>query len=142
MAKQKSSKSPHLSAFGKSWLSDSQALAELMCLRMAKKDSDSLQDKFYNIPKWRKLFLAQLNLANGLLKLYSYDAILSVLEKNVSVWSLGAKWLDADFKEAQQKLDQVVDQEVVNQPIDVSDTLTIPQVYQEKQSLKSKLKDL
>ena len=61
--------------------------------RIAKKEKQTLPFKFWNIPKWNKIFRMQIKYANDLLKEYSEREVFDVLKskKGQRIYSLGAK---------------------------------------------------
>lgn len=87
------------SAYGGGWVGDAQYLAEGMCRRLARKEKRELPLRFWDGADWKKFFLMQLRIANGLLKVHSVDAILFGLRhpKGKNAYSLNAKWLPELF---------------------------------------------
>ena len=63
-----------------------QFLAELVCLRYGKKKHLPTPPRFWNLPEWRKLYGRQIQLAHGLLKLFSFESILSALASPEASW--------------------------------------------------------
>lgn len=106
MSQQQTENSSFRSQYTDKWITPAQRLAELMCERMAKKDGATLPWQFWNEPAWKKPFLAQLRFANQVLRAYPYQAVFAVLEsrQGAKVYSLGAKWLDAEFAKEAAKL--------------------------------------
>lgn len=70
-----------------------QYLVEFIMERAAKKEKTTLPFKFWNIPKWNKIFRMQIKYANDLLKDYTEEEIFSALrtKKGERIYSLGAK---------------------------------------------------
>lgn len=70
-----------------------QYLVEFIIERIAKKEKITLPFKFWNIPRWNRIFRMQIKYANELLKDYSEEEIFSALKskKGERIYSLGAK---------------------------------------------------
>lgn len=83
-----------------------QYLSEILCERLATKEKRSLPWQFWNHDEWKKPFKKQLLLSNSLLKLYSVEVIISVLRRNKTVYSLGAKWIDDQLQREQKDFDR------------------------------------
>lgn len=148
MARERSAKSPHRSLYVDAWVSAAQHLAELMCGRIARKQSTSLAGPFWQDGPWKKTFLAQCRHANALLKAYSLQAILEALEgpQGRSVYSLGAKWLDELVAARQAILDRreaiLVEQSPVEPVGPVPGGPQGPRPVQKKPSLLGQLREL
>ena len=97
---------PYRSRYGGGFLTAQQFLAEGMCARLARNKKFDLPDRFWNLPTWKRTFLAQLRFANGLVKLYDPKAIVAALKRCPGAYSLGAKWLDPYFQEEQLRLNR------------------------------------
>lgn len=72
-------------------ITPAQYLAEFICERIAKKDKTSLFSKFWNDPKWKKVFVAQIIHANKLLKDFTCLEIINALNsyRGKRIFSLG-----------------------------------------------------
>lgn len=108
MAEKQSAACPFKSNFGGGWVTPAQYLAESMCFRIARKDKRTLPLRFWKTEAWERPFLLQLRHANGLLKLYSAEAIIRALRtpEGKKVYSLGAQWLDPVIRVEQEKVDR------------------------------------
>lgn len=108
MPEQRSEKSCFASRFGGGWLAAGQYLAESMVDRMARKEGETLPLKFWELPRWKRVFLLQLRSANELLKSYSVEAIIRALRttEGKKVYSLGAPWLDGLIAGEQARLER------------------------------------
>lgn len=149
MAANQSEASPYKSFFGGGFVSSGQYLAEVMCARMAKKQGKELPQHFWNLDAWKRTFLYQLRLANGLLKLYEPLALIAGLKRAKFVFSLNAKMvLDPLFKEEQEKLNRQreIRERNLQQPMLPAPTLSEPtkprEVYNHEKTLLSKLRNL
>ncbi len=121
----------------------------MICERIALKDKlGALPVKFWNLPKWKKIYMQQLLTANSLLKMYSPQAIIAGLRKHPKAYSLRAQWLDDTFKEEQEKIDKLEAAMKENEKKNVEQEevkLVIEQpreAFSNNKSIKSKLKDL
>ncbi len=120
-----------------------QHLAELMCERMASREKIDLPFKFFNLPKWKKTFLYQVTVANGLLKIYSEEAIKNVIRMHANMYSLSAPMLDSLIQAEQEKLNrraQVTIPQEVDAPTDISSKPR--ESFVSKKSIINKLRDL
>ena len=151
MAAERSEACPIPSRKGGGWLSQPQALAESMCIRMAAKDGKDLGNKFWSREPMKRTFLIQLRLAVALLKLASYKAICNALrtKEGRKIYSLGASWLFPLVMEEQRKLDEQevrVRLERESSPRPEPSLLTQPEpprpVFTLNKSLLSRLEDL
>jgi hypothetical protein len=126
-------------------VSESQYLAERVCERKAAKEGQTLPYRFWNTKKWKREFLYQLQLANSLLKMYSFAAILKALNKHFQVFSLNAQFLDNTIKFEQAKIDKL-NQLLANKPIEESPPVNTSEKprpdFVEKPSTISKLRGL
>ena len=122
-----------------------QHLSEKICERVAIKEKIELPFQFWNLQKWKQLFLYQVQVANALLKLYSVEAILSCLANCKNVYSLNASFLDNLIKIEQEKIDKKKIVAESKEPVVniVSDTTVKPRSpFAEGKSQISKLRDL
>ena len=79
MAKNKSEKCPHLSEYGGGYIRHDQWITEKLCANIAKTENIELPDKFWNLPKWSKIFRRQVALAAGLLLSFRAEAVFDSL---------------------------------------------------------------
>lgn len=86
------------------WVSDHQYIIELVCEARARKDKKDLPLRFWNIPEWKKLFVAQTRATTRLLKKYSSKAILNAI-RHRGIYSLAPKWVENVISQEQRKLD-------------------------------------
>ena len=76
MTKERTEKSRYKSPSTGEYCTCAQYLAEIVCTRMAEKENSGTQaHKFWNLPKWRKVYQYQVVLANRLIKKYSEAAV-------------------------------------------------------------------
>lgn len=96
------------SRFGGGWLAANQFLAEGMCARQARRDKVELPARFWDRPRWKRVFLTQLRFANSLLLLYPVEAIIKALrtKEGARAYSLAAPWLDPLIAEECRRLRQ------------------------------------
>ena len=124
-----------------------QYLAEGICMRVARKEGKELHPGYWDKPRWKRTFLHQVRLANGLLQLYDAKAIIAGLKRAKHVLSLGLKMvLDPLFQEEQEKLDkqkEALENAPVPEPTPPPATPTKPrEAYSPEQSLLGKLRSL
>ena len=156
MAKNQSEASPFKSRFSgpeENWLTPAQYLAENMVARQAKKDGTDLPIKFWEIERWKRIFLLQVRHATSLLKLYDINAIIKALrsKRGKNIYSLGAKFIDPLIRVEQERLDrheEVIelksqnDPKPVEPPSDEPKELKAPRPAFVQNTTLSKLKDL
>jgi hypothetical protein len=124
-------------------ITTAQHLAEMMCERMARKDKKELAEQFWNKPPWKRTYLHQVQIAHGLLKLYAEEAILNVLAKNPTVYSLNAQFLDPYFKAEQERLQHIEDKPAREESTPLPNVNAKPRPnFQPKKSVLSKLRGL
>ena len=80
-------------------------LAELMVKRRFK--DTQLPFKFWNDPRFRKIYIREMQLAYGLLKLYNVEIICKALntKEGSKIYSLCAKWLDPLLQIEKKKIE-------------------------------------
>ena len=86
---------------------DGAKIAELVCRRwFLTKGFANLPDKFWNDKRFTRDYKLQIIKANQLLKLYSAEAILNVLNSKQfsNVYSLTAKWIDGPISIEEERL--------------------------------------
>jgi hypothetical protein len=79
MGQKRTDKSPCLSKYGGGYITKAQYLTECLCYLVARKNRQELCDQFWNGEAWKRFFIRQVGLANGLLKEYPYEVILDAL---------------------------------------------------------------
>jgi len=90
-----------------------QYLAEIVCENMAAKEGKVLTQNFWNDKYWSYPYKGQVAAANGLLKLYSAEALINVLtrpDKRSKVLSLRQEYpLLIDVKKEQDRLNALAE---------------------------------
>lgn len=88
-------------------VTSAQLLAEKMVERKFSLRNKKLPKQFWNDLKYRKDFLTQKRFADGLLKLYTFEAINSAINSKEAsrTYSLGAKWLDPIIMREQNRIE-------------------------------------
>ncbi len=154
MSKEQTEKCRYKSRFATDlWISDSQYLAENMVDRIARKEKQELPLRFWEIDRWKRHFMLQLRLANGILKLYSIEAIIKALrsKQGKGIYSLGANWLDPLVKVEQDKIDEQLRKQSEIEPVHETDdsssvinneTTIRPSFNESKINTLNKLRDL
>lgn len=106
MSKKRTENSKYRSPSTGDYCTGAQYLAEIICQRRADKEKvGTLPYKFWNLPKWNKLYVRQVGLANKLVKKHGDDFI-SFIKSRSGNWiiSLGIKGIEdkyAKYKSAQ-----------------------------------------
>jgi hypothetical protein len=107
MAAKETEHSRYKSKFGGGFITAAQFLAEMMCERVEGRKGKHLRWKFWDLPAWKKRYLAQVLQAQRLLKEYDASAIFRALRTREGkvVYSLSAKFLLPMIVAEQDKLD-------------------------------------
>jgi hypothetical protein len=147
MSAKQTDSSKYLSKYGGNYITANNYIVEMICERIAAKDKlGALPVKFWNSPKWKKVYFQQLLIVNGLLKMYAPQAIIAGLKKHPNVYSLRAQWLDDTFKEEQEKLDKFKEKIEEKPPVQIEEPKLViekpRESFSEKKSIRSKLRDL
>jgi hypothetical protein len=151
MAEHQTQASCFQSRFGGGNITPANYIVEIICERLALKEGlSSLPFKFWSTTKWKKVYMQQLLIATGLLKMYSPTAIIAGLKRNPKCYSLRATWLDDCFKEEQEKYEnkrKSIEQSVIvaqneeeKEPEPVLDSKP-RESFAPRKSIKSKLRD-
>lgn len=100
MSKQRTDVSKYRSPSTGDYCTGAQYLAEIICQRCADRDKvGTLPYKFWNLPKWNKLYVRQVGLANKLVKKYGDDFITFIKsKKGFKILSLGMKGIEDQYK--------------------------------------------
>lgn len=96
MSKQRTESSKYRSPSTGDYCTGAQYLAEIVCQRNADKEkAGTLPYKFWNLPKWKKLYVRQVGLANKLVKKHGDDFISFIKSKKGStIISLGMRGIE------------------------------------------------
>jgi hypothetical protein len=88
------------------YVTAAQYLAEVMCARLAARDKTSLPVRFWERPRWKKIFLQQVRLASGLLAAYPREAVSAALRspEGRRAYSLGAPWIEELVRQQAERL--------------------------------------
>ncbi len=93
-----------------------QLIAEILITRQEQKKKNIVPHKFWNLPKYKKRYIFTIIQVNGLLKLYSSDAIIAALMSNKWVaWANNNSLInliekeEARIKKAKSNLESVTD---------------------------------
>lgn len=99
MSKKRTESSKYRSPSTGDYCTGAQYLAEIICQRCADKDKvGTLPYKFWNLPKWKKLYIRQVGLANKLVGKYGDEFITFVKSKNGSkILSLGMRNVEEQY---------------------------------------------
>lgn len=84
-----------------------QYVAEIFCYRMAVKDQKTLPPKFWNLAEWKNTFKNQIVGVNALLKLYSPDLIIKVVNSHQcrNVFSVRSPYLHKQLAVERERRD-------------------------------------
>jgi hypothetical protein len=117
-----------------------QLIAEILITRQEQKKKNIVPHKFWNLPKYKKRYIFTIIQANGLLKLYSGDAIIAALMANNWIAWANANALPQMIKKEEARIAKLkIDLESVTETVHKE---TKPMKVYGKQSMLSKLRDL
>lgn len=122
-----------------------QKIAEIVCERQAANKGQQLPTRFWNISPWDRAFKMQINLAQGLLKIYSAAAIMRALQtdEGKKIYSLSAPWLDPLIQKEEAKLKVLDEQAKKSEPVEVSNPMQAPRAPASSgKSIRGRLKGL
>lgn len=100
MSKKRTESSKYRSPSTGDYCTGAQYLAEIICQRCADRDKvGTLPYKFWNLPKWNKLYVRQVGLANKLVKKYGDDFISFIKsKKGGKILSLGMRNIEDQYR--------------------------------------------
>ena len=114
MPRNQTVKSAYRSAYGGGFISASQYIAEILCEKLAIKQSKRLFFKFWNDKEWKKFFLYQITLANRLLKKFSASDIIKAIKsgdeyslKSYTLLSRISKMAKQSSKESRESIGDI-----------------------------------
>lgn len=108
MSKQRTEISKYKSPSTGDFCTSAQYVAEIICQKQATHEKvGTLPYKFWNLPKWKKIYIRQVSLANKLIKEYGEEPVIKfVKSKNGSkTISLGARNVKKDIEKIKYALD-------------------------------------
>lgn len=83
---------PFKSLFSELYIDAPNYLAEFICKRNAEKEnSGTLPEKFWNIPKYKSIYIREVSQARNLLKTYDARAIIGALDSWESKWIMSLR---------------------------------------------------
>lgn len=85
-----------------------QYVAEIICQRCATHEkAGTLPYKFWNLPKWKKIYIRQVSLANKLIKEYGEEPVIKFVKSSSGkkTISLGARNVKKDIEKIKYTLD-------------------------------------
>ena len=85
-----------------------QYIAEIICQRCAKHEKvGTLPYKFWNLPKWKKLYIRQVSLANKLINEYGEEPVIKFVKSSAgkNTISLGARNVKKEIEKIKFALD-------------------------------------
>ncbi len=132
MADRKTDNCPYLSNYGGGYIRADQWITEQLCSLIAKKSGAELPDKFWNIPKWDKVFRRQVQIASSLLILYDAKALYETLKdkrlRNLRSFAAfsSVKFFSSVLEEHQSKLD--VEKNTAEIKLEPKSTTALPQI--------------
>ena len=81
-------------------------IAELMCVRDARKQGIELCQGFWNLDKWKRVYQQHLLAAHTLIRTYKEEAIVIAIKRTPNLFSLRAKWFHDIVKKVEIELNQ------------------------------------
>ena len=135
MAKKRTAKSKYPSRYSPNgWVTGPQYILEIICERKAKREGIDLPIKFWNLPVWAQYYKSQLRACHKLVKKYNEKAIIKMITKNKTCFSLRPKWVEGlivnEFKSIKMQ----------EQLFDETDTVEVDR-KENKTHSKPKIKD-
>lgn len=132
------------SKYGGGLITNAQYLAEIVTARYVYKHLNCVPDKFWQETEWKKHYKTQIIAANGLLKIYSIESILDVINSNKYSWSysLNIKSIKDELAirhEVHQKTSKVQTITETPKTIHTADTTTVPKIIQITKNISSLL---
>lgn len=85
-----------------------QYVAELVCQKLATHEKvGTLPYKFWNLPKWKKIYIRQVSLANKLIKEYGEEPVVKFIKSSAGkkTISLGARNVKSEIEKIKFSLD-------------------------------------
>lgn len=110
-----------------------QFVAELICQRIANKDKlGTLGYKFWNNPKWKKVYIRQVSLANKFVKEFDEDVFVRFINsrQGKNIYSLGQRNLSSLIKTFEKNM-------LKNVSTEVSDDIISHKEYKPRKSFGS-----
>jgi len=86
-----------------------QYVAEIICQKCATHEkAGTLPYKFWNLPKWKKLYIRQVSLANKLIKEYGEEPVIKFVKSSAGkkTISLGARNVKKEIEKIKNTLDK------------------------------------
>lgn len=108
MSKQRTELSKYKSPSTGDFCTPAQYVAELICQKQAKHEkAGTLPYKFWNLPKWKKIYIRQVSLANKLIKEYGEEPVIKFVSSKAGskTISLGARNVKSEIEKIKFALD-------------------------------------
>lgn len=107
-----SDKRPFKSLFKEGYVTEADYIAELLFKRRGEFDKNSLPQSFWNVPKFRKLYVGQIIHINKLLKEYSAAVLIRAVNESkyaLSITNPRIKELADKFREEERLREKVLE---------------------------------
>ena len=108
MSKQRTELSKYKSPSTGDFCTPAQYIAELICQKQAKHEkAGTLPYKFWNTPKWKKVYIRQVSLANKLIKEFGEEPVIKFVSSKAGskTISLGARNVKSEIEKIKVLLD-------------------------------------
>lgn len=108
MSKQRTDISKYKSPSTGDFCTTAQYVAEIVCQKQATHEKiGTLPYKFWNLPKWKKIYIRQISLANKLIKEYGEEPVIKFIKSKAGskTISLGARNVRKDIEKIKIALD-------------------------------------
>jgi hypothetical protein len=108
MAKQRTEQSKYKSPSTGDFCTPAQYVAEIICQKQATHEkAGTLPYKFWNLPKWKKIYIRQVSLANKLIKEYGEEPVIKFVKSSSGkrTISLGARNVKKEIEKIKYTLD-------------------------------------
>lgn len=112
-----------------------QYVAEIVCQRCATHEkAGTLPYKFWNLPKWKKIFIRQVSLANKLINEFGEDPVVKFVKSSTGkkTISLGARNVKKEIEKIKLALDNAPERATIEV------TIAEPAVFKSRKSFGSK----
>jgi len=108
MSKQRTELSKYKSPSTGDFCTPAQYVAEIICQKQAKHEKvGTLPYKFWNLPKWKKIYIRQVSLANSLIKEFGEESVIKFVKSSAgkNTISLGARNVKKEIEKIKNTLD-------------------------------------
>lgn len=116
MSKRRTELSKYRSPSTGDYCTPAQYIAEIICQKQAKQEKvGTLPYKFWNLPKWKKIYIRQVSLANKLINEYGEEAVIKFVKSSAgkNTISLGARNVKKEIEKIKFALDNAPEHDTI-----------------------------